>query len=83
MDRNMEISVETMGEEILLRMAVRPADDDSDLHKTGRHRRHSSSLSSQLRAAEFTEDQKIIQHEVYQDRDNARLHRKHGLSGLS
>ena len=75
MDRNMEISVETMGEEILLRMAVRPADDDSDLHKTGRH--------SQLRAAEFTEDQKIIQHEVYQDRDNARLHRKHGLSGLS
>ena len=64
-------------------MAVSPADNDEALHKPGDHRGYSRAHHAQGRRAQLAEDEDIVERQIHEDRDDARLHGEQRLSGLS
>ena len=62
---------------------MRPPYDDGALGKAGDDRRDGGARNAERGRAELAEDEDIVQNEVYENRDYARLHRQHRLSRLS
>ncbi len=63
-------------------MAMRPYDHNGRLHISGYDSRDRRSRSAKHRTTEFSEDQDIIQRQIYKDRHYAGDHRHHRLAAL-
>ena len=64
-------------------MTPRPDEDNAELGQTGNQRGDSGAGDAERRRAELAKNQDVVENKVDEHRDNASLHRQHGLACLA